>query len=137
MSILSTLALLGTALVARRPEPDRVEELELELEGLKAQLDSVRKDALRWQALAESWRARYEGLTAPAMRAQAAAMQQYAQIQAAAAQAAQAFHQGNPFQQQNQQLGMQAFQDPGHTHGFDGFCNCVPSRAQVWGANRF
>jgi hypothetical protein len=111
MSILSTLALLSTAFVARRPEPDRVEELELELEGLKAQLDSVRKDALRWQALAESWRARYEGLTEPAMQAQAAA--------AMNAQMAQ--------NQQNQQLGMQAF---------NGFCNCVPSRAQVWGANR-
>jgi hypothetical protein len=118
MSILSTLALLSTALVARRPEPDRVEELELELEGLKAQLDSVREDALRWQALAESWRARYEAIGRVEQRlnqaASAAAAQQYAAMNAQMA-------------AQNQMLGMQAF---------DGFCNCVPSRTQVWGANR-
>jgi hypothetical protein len=132
MSILSTLALLSTALVARRPEPDRVEELELELEGLKAQLDSVREDALRWQALAESWRARYEAIGQVEQRlnqaASAAAAQQYAQMQMAAAQNQAAMQAQNFYDQGLGQMnGMQAF---------DGFCNCVPSRAQVWGVNR-
>jgi hypothetical protein len=118
MSILSTLALLSTALVARsQPLEKRVEELELELEDMKAQRDSAREDAARWEALSVSWQRRYE-TTDPYRQhqmAQAALQQQYAMMQGQAA--------------QNQMLGAQ-------TLGFDGFCNCVPSRTQVWEASR-
>jgi hypothetical protein len=109
---------MTTAVVAklRPPNPDveatkRIAELERQVEELELRLEIARSEA-------NDWRARYEQMALPYAQAQNAALQQYAQAQLQAAMNAQNFY---PFQQA--QPGLQAF---------DGFCNCVPSRSQVW-----
>jgi uncharacterized protein YccT (UPF0319 family) len=114
MSFAATIALMTTAVVAKlRPtaETKRIEELEREIEELEVRLDSALQDA-------KDWRVRYERMTIPYAQAQQAAMQQYAAMQA----------------QQNAQNAQNFYgQGLAQMQGFDGFCNCVPSRAQVWG----
>jgi methylphosphotriester-DNA--protein-cysteine methyltransferase len=123
MSILSTLALVATAIAIRKPEPQRIEELEAQLENLQARLDVALEDAHRqWE---ENQRLRALEVIDQRLQqmANAVMQQQYAAMQA---QAAQSFYAGNPFQQtQNQMLGMQNI-------GFDHFCNCVPARHDMF-----
>ena len=63
---------------------------------------------------------------------QLASQQMQAQAQAQQAQAQQAFYQQQNLA--NQQAGLAQY--AGLQGAFEGFCNCVPSRAQVWGAEQ-
>lgn len=149
MSVLSTLALLVSA--AFRPKPDR------QIERLERELATERSLSLHWlgeaqRVIAEKrelererdmWRERALRPIPlggqhfrPPERGQAL-LQQYARAQqhneALLAQQAQVAQQQYGAMQQthypHQQAGAQAL-DPGM------FCNCVPSRAQVWAAER-
>jgi hypothetical protein len=122
MSILSTLALLVTTAAVKLKPADRAAGLEAEIAGLKLDLADARRDVDMWRERALA-------------SLDACPPQPYMQAQAQVIQMAQA--------QQNQQrqyvamqglmqhqglLGAQAL-DPGM------WCNCVPSRAQVWAAS--
>lgn len=123
MSILSTFALVTAAVVAKlRSNPDveatkRIAELESQVENLQARLEVSLDDARRWQALAESWRARYETAVTIEQRSQQAAQQQYAAMQNQAMMNAQ----HNPY---HQMLGQQDT-----LHQWERLCTCVPDRA--------
>jgi hypothetical protein len=123
MSLITTIALMTTAVVAKlRPDSEtkRIAELERQVEELEVQLDAARSAARDWEVLSHSWRSRYEQAVFPQMQqAQqaAGALQQYAM--------------------QNQMLAQQQFCNQGLAQmplnpGFEDFCNCVPSRTQVW-----
>ena len=117
MSVLSTLGLLVTAASAKlRPEREDPARAIAELE---AQRDD-------WRARAEAWRARAITNIPPTQELQwYAAAQQLAQ-------------QNQAYQQQNAKMVQQNLYQQGLL-GAQGlnpelFCNCVPSRAQVWAA---
>jgi hypothetical protein len=129
MSVLSTLALLvTTAAVKSRPKADRIAELEAEIVRLKGDLADARREVAEltlvrddWRARAEVWRERVIGQYQPQLQQNAQAQQNQAALQQYAAyQNAQTYGQGL-------QQGLQCF-DP------EMWCNCVPSRAQVWAA---
>jgi hypothetical protein len=135
MSLAATIALMTTAVVAKLRPPDldvettkRIAELERQVEELEVRLDAARQEAREWEALSSSWRARYEQTVLP--YAQAQAQMNAMQMQYAAAQNQMAAQQ-SPFYGQGLSQ-MQRALNP----DFDGFCNCVPSRSQVWAANR-
>jgi len=135
MSVLSTLALLVTTAVKSRRSPEGdvsdkahprfiagydagLKDGRLEIAELKVDLADARRDRDDWRAQAEAWRVRQEAAAemgqaelyayVQAQYAQQASQQQYAAMQQNL-QNAQAFGQGNEL-----------------------WCNCVPSRAQVW-----
>jgi hypothetical protein len=131
MSVLSTLALLvTTAAVKSKPnKADRVAELEAEIVGLKSDLADARRDVDMWRerALAslDARQPQPQPYMQPAGLQQAQALlNPMAQAQYAAMQNAQVYGQGL---MQHGLLGAQAL-NPGM------WCNCVPSRAQVWAA---
>jgi tRNA U38,U39,U40 pseudouridine synthase TruA len=129
---MSLFALMTAAVVAKlRPNPDvettkRIAELERQIEELEVRLDSARTEAKDWEVVSSAWRARYEQAVFPYAQAQqqqmAAALQHQAAMNAQMAMQANSLH-----QYQQGMLGAQ---------NFDGFCNCVPSRSQMWHANR-
>ena len=131
MSVLSTLALLVTAASAKlrpaREDPARA------IADLEAQRDELRRERDDWRARAEAWRARAITNIPPTQELQwYAARPQYHQAQQQLAQ------QNQAYQQQNAQMAQQNLYQQGLL-GAQGlnpelFCNCVPSRAQVWAA---
>jgi len=129
MSVLSTLALLvTTAAVQSKPKKaERVAELEAEIAGLKAELAELRLVRDDWRASADVWReCALASLDARPPQAEAlvgqnqAALQQYAAMQDGRYLAMQYQNRGL--------LGAQALNP-------EMWCNCVPSRAQVWAAS--
>ena len=141
MSVLSTLALLVTAASAKlRPER---EDPARAIADLEAQRDELRRERDDWRARAEAWReraidridARPPQPAGPDFRPPELARLQELQWYAAAQQLAQ---QNQAYQQQNAKMVQQNLYQQGLL-GAQGlnpelFCNCVPSRAQVWAA---
>jgi predicted nucleic acid-binding Zn-ribbon protein len=125
MSVLSTLALLvTTAAVKSKPKKaDRVAALEAEIAGLKGDLADVRRDLDQALSQHDALRDELERrlLRHGEHRRNQAALQQYAALQNAQAQVY-----GQGLAQQQGLLGAQALGEM--------WCNCVPSRAQVWAA---
>jgi hypothetical protein len=117
MSLLSFItAVVAAKLLPANPDVEttkRIEELERENKELQTRLDSALQDVAGWASIAHSWRERYENVG----RAANGTAQQLAMLSQSAMQA-------------NYQLGAQ------NLFSAD-FCNCVPSRAQVWEANAF
>lgn len=118
MSILTTIALMASSIVARiRPEPMDVEisRLQARLDELKAKVDNIERERDSWYELMQTWRSRYYELRDSPPRVteqrptpQAHQMMQYNQQTNLNAQ--------NVF---NQGLGAQIEQF---------VCNCVPAR---------
>lgn len=111
MSIVSTLALMATAVVARIKPPD--------VTRLQAKVDDLTRERDEWRSMAESWRQR--------------AYQNVASVQSQ--QAMQAQHAQYLNAQSPEQLRMQA-QMSNLMNQLDAFvdgafCNCVPGRHQV------
>jgi hypothetical protein len=142
MSVLSTLALLvTTAAVKSKPKADRVAELEAEIAGLKIDLADARRDVDMWRerALAslDARPPQPQPYMQPAGLQQAQALlsqmaqAQYQNAQYAAMQNAQVYGQGVMQQQGMQQQGLLGAQalNP------EMWCNCLPSRSQVWAAS--
>jgi chromosome segregation ATPase len=157
MSVLSMLALLMAPAAAKlKGEPHdagrKIRELEAKIVGLKADLAEARRERDDWRAQAEAWRVRRDAaaerialeayyqrvpVRPPAelerrqLYQQAAAqLQAQCNAQAQQAQAAQAQYaamQNAMAYGQGALLGAQALAP-------DLWCNCVPSRAQVWAA---
>ena len=126
MSVLSTLGLLVTAASAKlRPER---EDPARAIADLEAQRDELRRERDDWRARAEAWRARAITDIPPTQELQwYAAAQQLAQQNQAYQQLAQMAQQNQLAAQQNA-----AVYGPGVDPEL--WCNCVPSRAQVWAA---
>jgi regulator of replication initiation timing len=126
MSLVSTLALLMTAVAVKpKPKDDRLESLSADFERLRAHRDSLLEenselrlqiDEMRRLVQQPQWRetALRQGLGAPNPLQGAQAQQQMAYVN----------RQYNNLQNQHL-LGAQNF-DP------ERWCNCVPSRMQVW-----
>ena len=114
---------------------DRIERLERELALAQAVLEHWRDEAARLARVSRDYRADRDRWRDFANRAPQQAQQ--AMLQAQAQQGQQlALAQGQ--QAQGQQLAYNGL-PPGagamqQMQTFEGFCNCVPSRAQVWGA---
>jgi len=131
MSILSALGLLVTAAI--RPKPDsrdaEIIAFKTQINDLTRERDDARFEVDRYRALARRWEERFQARQPSEViynQAQQALAQQYAQGQQYAAQnLCQPGQQGLAQSQSMQQmLGEQQY---------EGFCNCVPSRAQMWG----
>jgi len=124
MSILSTLALMVGGFVTKTrqidPRDTEIAELKAKIDDLNRQLNDVRDDRDGWMRMAEAWRARYYGQDS-AMRQIAQAQQQAQQLMAYGQQAA--VYQGQLGQLSQQQLQSQQF---------EGFCNCVPARHDMF-----
>ena len=144
MSVLSTLALLVTAAVRPKPKPSLFKLIDA-LEARVAFLEGERDD---WRARAEAWReraidridARPPQPAGPDFRppelARAQELQWYA-AQQQLAQQSQNYQQCAQMAQQNQLAAQQNLYNPAvYGPGVDPelWCNCVPSRAQVWAA---
>ena len=144
------MSLIGTAIgalvaliPARRPPDDKTRDLALKvadlsekfaaltrsreqlvnhIELIERQLDAERALADHWrgeaQRLARENRMNREEVDAQTLQ------QQYA-----------ALAQSQSLQQRQQQNALAAQQLAGQQFAWQGFCNCVPSRAQVWGAH--
>ena len=96
--------------------------------------DDLNRDLAIQRALVDHWQGQAR-ILAQALRREREGNGYEAQRQIAYAQAAGLQQQ---LAQYNQQAAMQAqhYAGPlGQQQGFEGFCNCVPSRAQVWGAS--
>jgi hypothetical protein len=132
MSVLSTLALLVTA--AARPKPKRVAQLADEIIRLNLELGEREAQIAKIAEDRDMWRER--AVIAPPMNGRNALA--YAQQNAGLAQqnsllAQQQYAGSGTWQNaqvygQGMMLGAQAL-DP------ELWCNCVPSRSQVWAAN--
>ena len=154
MSVLSTLALLVTsAAVKVRPSPEGdvsdkahprfIAGYDAGLKDGRLEHDELRRERDDWRARAEAWReraidridARPPLPAGPDFRPPELARTQELQWYAAQQQ----YHQANQAnQQQNAQMAQQNLYQQGLL-GAQGlnpelFCNCVPSRAQVWAA---
>jgi hypothetical protein len=137
MSVLSTLALLATAASARiKPKPDpRVAELEAQIAKIAEDRDMWRDRAMRPVAEQQDAIERQARIMAAAMQSQQLqwAMHQSQQN----AQLAQYHHQASMQQNlQNGQMYGQGLQMLGGAQALNPelWCNCVPSRSQVWAA---
>jgi hypothetical protein len=127
MSILTTLALMTSAVVAKLRVPDsdikitrlqtRVDELDRQLMNLERDFTTARIEADRWRALVERYQGRAERPAGPDFRAVELAREQTRQLQAMA-----------QAQQYNQGLAAVNFSNPAQGLQFGGFCNCVPAR---------
>lgn len=138
MSIFSAVAAF-LAVVARpafrvEPDPDnaRIVALEAELDDLKRDLGEARAQRDRWETLAIGWQRRYEQAINPVVAREIAAqevaqrqMNQLMQAQMAQSQNAQMaqYHQAQMMGMQNQ---------VGLLGAFEGFCNCVPARHDMF-----
>ena len=165
MSVLSALALFltaGAAAASRRAggqddnspsrdgrpseRPKRIAELEARVAELEDAIATANAHARRDQELIDLWRERALAAIPGPQAAPQILLHQMAQAQnAAAAQLVQYDHQAQYHQaQQAQQVQYhQAQQRLGQAMGLLGaqmidaelYCNCVPSRSQVWAAN--
>jgi hypothetical protein len=152
MSILTTLALMTSAVVAKLHEPSdveatrlqaKVDDLERELEDVNRELDRTildlttsRIETDRWRVLVERHQGR-EGQRqllprTPELDAEFRAQQQtralmaYAQMQQVQAQTQQ-MQMDQQYFQQNQGLAQQGLQG-----AYESFCNCVPARHDMF-----
>jgi superoxide dismutase len=140
MSILTTLALMTSAVVAKLREVDprdaKIAKLKAQVDDLERQLADVERNRDTWREMAEAWRQRTYQLV-EARRPQQAAQQaqllqaqaHQQQMQAALAQQAQPAPYWNQLgQNQASLLGQieQVFE------GFEQFCNCVPARHDLF-----
>ena len=127
MSIASILGFLATAVIARPNRDDRVAELERENARLKEELDDAQETSNRWRNHALAVIARQTPIP---LGGQHALMNPLALLQQAQA-----------FGQNARMNAQQGLQQSGYLLGMQNldaerFCNCVPSRAQVWAADR-
>lgn len=116
MSLSATLLAFATGLAARLPKPKDTPNADVEITKLKTELAHARlqNDVMRLALM----QARRENVRRDLQRdTEALAQYQHGQ-QLAQSQMPDSWR----------QLGQQA------QNAFDGFCNCVPSRGQVWGA---
>jgi hypothetical protein len=159
MSILTTLALMTGAVVAKLRMPDadvevevevtrlqaRVDELDRQLTNLERDLATTRIEADRWRALVERYQGRAEQQL-PAgpdfgphyiteeMRLRLQAQHQTRELQAMAQ--AQAQQDQAQLAQYNQGLAAVNYpiaQAQGLLGAYEGFCNCVPARHDMFG----
>jgi hypothetical protein len=141
MGILTILALMTSAVVAKPRSPDaeltrlqtRVDELERELKDIGRSVTALRLETDRWQALVER-----QMLAGPDFGPHHITEEMRLRMQAQHQQLAQQtqYNQGLQMAMQNQALQAQhGIADPGHRHGllgFEGFCNCVPARHDMF-----
>jgi hypothetical protein len=141
MGLITTLALALIPLARRSSSPLTTIPIEVsdELKIARRERDDARADAERWEALALSWRERYERAIAPIVDRelvaqevatrqihqlmQAQAQQMHAQMNAQMAMQAQGL--GSPYQQ-DLLGGMNQFPSQWH------HCTCVPGRAAAF-----
>jgi hypothetical protein len=127
MSVLTTLALMATAVVAKLRDPE-VAKLKAKIDDLESELEDVRRTRDGWRALAENWRERALQL-AERQRPQhhiSEAMRLQAQAQMQSAQAQQINMMQNVMNQQNPGLLAQ------YAQANSMFCNCVPARHDLF-----
>ena len=138
MSVLTTLALMTSAVVAKLREVDprdaKIAKLKAKVDDLERQLADVERNRDTWREMAEAWRQRtYQLVEARRPEQQQAQLLQaqahHQQMQAALAQQAQQAPYFNSLgQNQANLLGQveQVFQS------FEQFCNCVPARHDLF-----
>jgi chromosome segregation ATPase len=134
MSVLTTLALMATAVVAKVHKP--LVNTDVEITKLKAQVDDLERrlknlqgDLDGWMDIAQRWRARYEARRsdeAEILQAQAQAQHLMAIVQRQQAQYAQSQQHHQGLAQQNYfQVGL------GQAQALE-WCNCVPARHDMF-----
>jgi chromosome segregation ATPase len=125
MSVLTTLALMVTSLVAKPQPPDvEITRLQAKIDELERQLEDIRRDVDGWMDIAQRWRARYEALrpnNEEIVRAQMQAQQLMAMAQSQSMQ-----------QTIAAQNSLYCQQMPGLAGAYEGFCNCVPARHDMF-----
>jgi hypothetical protein len=145
MSLLSTLALVGAAIVAKlKPDPveAQINDLKRERDNLQKQLLVALEDAHQWWERCRNWEMRYGQADAERSQLMFALGEERTRRELQ-------LPPPNPLNQaqlnqmhaqmnlQNQQMlasiGLQAQQA---FHDFGEFCNCVPSRSQVLPLNQ-
>jgi len=118
-----------------------VERLNRSHARLVDHIETLEREILLEQHICAHWKEEAERLAKRAVALREARERQEQQALRVASpqyhQAAMLQSQAAQQQMQAQQYAQLAYANPQGLQGaFEGFCNCVPSRAQVWGANR-
>ena len=132
MSILTTFALMATAVIAkiRQIEDD---PRDVTIRRLEAEINDLKRERDDWRTMAENWRAHaYERADIRREQQQAAAMPlpQIVPIEAAMEYVNQQL-QATVAQQAQRASGL-AQQGQNLLSSFEGFCNCVPARHDLF-----